>query len=66
MAPPQAPEVEATCPYCGEVFATLVDTGGEASAYIEDCPVCCAPIEFAVEWPADGGPPRVSVHRDDD
>ncbi|HKJ71367.1 MAG TPA: CPXCG motif-containing cysteine-rich protein [Gammaproteobacteria bacterium] len=61
-----APEVEVACPYCGEVFATLVDTAGEDAAYIEDCPVCCAPIEFTVAWPDGGGPPAVSAGRDDD
>jgi hypothetical protein len=66
MTEPSAPQVEVTCPYCGEVFATLVDTAGEDAAYIEDCPVCCAPIEFSVSWPPDGGPPEVSASRDDD
>jgi uncharacterized Zn-finger protein len=59
------PEIEVACPYCGEVFATLVDTGGEDSVYVEDCPVCCAPIEFSVTWPP-GGPPEVTASRDDD
>jgi len=61
-----APELEVTCPYCGEVFATLVDTGGADSVYTEDCPVCCAPIEFTVAWPADGGPPAVIPARESD
>ena len=66
MASSQAPEVATSCPYCGEGFATLVDTGGEDSSYIEDCPVCCAPIQFTVSWPEDGGPPEVTASRDDD
>jgi hypothetical protein len=61
-----APEVEVACPYCGEVFATLVDTAGQDMAYVEDCPVCCAPIEFTAHWPSAGGPPEVSAARDDD
>ncbi|MFP4560313.1 MAG: CPXCG motif-containing cysteine-rich protein [Thiohalorhabdus sp.] len=60
------PEIEVECPYCGEAFAILVDTGSRDAAYVEDCPVCCAPIEFAVSWPADGGPPEVRAARDDD
>ncbi|MFA9462478.1 CPXCG motif-containing cysteine-rich protein [Thiohalorhabdus methylotrophus] len=60
------PEIPVSCPYCGEGFATLVDTSGRDAAYIEDCPVCCAPIEFTVSWPPDGGPPEVVVARDDD
>lgn len=32
------------CPYCGEIVAIEVDTGGGAvQDYVEDCPVCCQP-----------------------
>ena len=51
-----APEefVAVRCPWCGERLETRVDmTAGEA-AYIEDCEVCCRPIEFSIER-ADGG-----------
>jgi hypothetical protein len=42
------------CPWCGERLETRVDvTAGEAG-YIEDCEVCCRPIEFTLER-ADGG-----------
>ena len=41
--------VAVLCPWCGERLETCVDvTAGEA-AYIEDCEVCCRPIEFSVE-----------------
>ena len=42
------------CPYCGEPFETLVDYSAGSSSYIEDCQVCCRPIEFHVER-EDGG-----------
>jgi hypothetical protein len=37
------------CPYCGETFETLIDLSAGAATYIEDCQVCCQPIEFKVE-----------------
>ncbi|TAH46980.1 MAG: CPXCG motif-containing cysteine-rich protein [Gammaproteobacteria bacterium] len=36
------------CPYCGEGFATTVDCSAGAQSYIEDCAVCCRPIEVRV------------------
>jgi len=49
--PRVAPEefVAVRCPYCGERFTTRVDLTAQSSAYIEDCEVCCRPIEFQVE-----------------
>lgn len=66
MVESSAPEIPVTCPYCGEGFATLVDTGGEDAVYVEDCPVCCGPIELAVHWPSAGDPPEVTAERADD
>jgi len=37
------------CPYCGENFETLLDTSSGSSTYVEDCQVCCRPIEFSLE-----------------
>ena len=36
------------CPYCGEPFETLIDLSAGSSSYVEDCQVCCQPIEFRV------------------
>ena len=53
------------CPYCGEVIEVLIDNSAGEQRYIEDCQVCCRPIEFAVSL--DGsGEPVVSVWRDDE
>jgi hypothetical protein len=43
------------CPYCGERFETLVDLSAGPASYIEDCQVCCRPIEFRLEA-GEGGP----------
>ncbi len=36
------------CPYCGESLEILVDGSAGNHSYIEDCQVCCAPIEITV------------------
>jgi hypothetical protein len=36
------------CPYCGESQTVLLDTSEEEQTYIEDCQVCCRPIDFIV------------------
>jgi hypothetical protein len=42
------------CPWCGETFETAVDPGEGGSSYIEDCQVCCAPIQMQVVADASG------------
>lgn len=39
------------CPYCWENISMLVDVSLERDDYIEDCEVCCNPIqiEFVTE-----------------
>jgi hypothetical protein len=37
------------CPYCGEPFETLIDLSAGTASYVEDCQVCCQPIEFTVQ-----------------
>jgi transcription elongation factor Elf1 len=34
------------CPYCGEEISMLLDLSVEVQAYVEDCEVCCNPIEI--------------------
>jgi hypothetical protein len=47
--------MDVECPYCGETVSVLVDEGGGASQrYVEDCPVCCRPIELSVDRLEDG------------
>jgi hypothetical protein len=42
-------EVEIDCPYCGEPLPLAIDeTGGRQQTYVEDCGVCCRPIELTV------------------
>ena len=41
-------EKDISCPYCGEVITVLIDNSVPYQEYIEDCQVCCRPIEFSV------------------
>jgi len=36
------------CPYCGEIIEVLIDCSVSNQRYIEDCQVCCRPINFSV------------------
>lgn len=55
--------VPVQCPYCGERLETRVDLTTDEPAYIEDCQVCCRPIEFGIERSEDGALLGVSVRR---
>ena len=52
------------CPYCGEPVEALLDLSGGDQQYIEDCPVCCRPIQF--ELHTDGDSWNLQVRREDD
>jgi hypothetical protein len=57
-------EVEISCPYCGEPVALGIDeTGGRAQIYVEDCTVCCQPIEVTARY--DGEEFEVATRRGD-
>ena len=53
------------CPYCGESFATVVDLSAGSSRYIEDCQVCCQPIDVQVSVDEDGGLRELEARRSD-
>jgi hypothetical protein len=42
-------ETTVQCPYCWESFSLLIDGSVEYQEYVEDCEVCCRPIDFVVE-----------------
>ena len=51
------------CPYCGERFDTFVDPGTGAATYIEDCQICCQPIELELQVDSHGAFSDLSVRR---
>jgi hypothetical protein len=42
-------ETRVQCPYCWERFSLLVDASVDTQAYVEDCEICCRPIDFIVD-----------------
>ncbi|HEY6455103.1 MAG TPA: CPXCG motif-containing cysteine-rich protein [Steroidobacteraceae bacterium] len=53
------------CPYCGEAFETLIDLSAGSATYIEDCQVCCQPIDFKVRVDHAGALESLTVGRGD-
>ena len=43
------------CPYCGEAIDILLDCSVPHQRYVEDCQVCCRPIDLDVTIADDGG-----------
>jgi hypothetical protein len=53
------------CPYCGESFETPIDTSSGSARYVEDCQICCQPIEFSLEVDHAGAVQSLSTLRSD-
>jgi len=47
-------EKQVQCPYCGELIDILIDCSIPQQNYIEDCQVCCRPINVDVVVTHDG------------
>lgn len=56
--------VAAHCPYCGQPIELLVECTGDTQRYIEDCAVCCRPIDISVRPGVDS--PSLHLRRQDD
>jgi cysteine-rich CPXCG protein len=41
-------ETEVDCPHCGESFPLAIDTSVREQALVEDCSVCCRPINLTI------------------
>lgn len=47
-------ERKVRCPYCDEPMSVTIDLSEPRQDYIEDCQICCRPIEFAVSVAMEG------------
>lgn len=56
--------VSIQCPYCGESIEIVIDASIAQQNYIEDCSVCCRPIELSVNIA--GEEILVNAKRDDE
>ncbi|MEM6639129.1 MAG: CPXCG motif-containing cysteine-rich protein [Pseudomonadota bacterium] len=43
-----------TCPHCWEPHRLFIDTSAGSTSYVEDCQVCCHPMDITL-----------SIHGDD-
>ena len=37
------------CPYCGQSFDLVIDTGTPTQRFTTDCEICCRPFEVTAE-----------------
>ncbi|MGA2562317.1 MAG: CPXCG motif-containing cysteine-rich protein [Steroidobacteraceae bacterium] len=63
--PPGTQFLPVHCPYCGEQFETLADCSAGSASYIEDCQICCRPIELCLEVDAAGALSSFEARRTD-
>ena len=63
MNPSESAHID--CPYCGQPLEITVDSSMRQQDYIEDCQVCCKPIQFRIRVSADGHS-SIDVRREDD
>ena len=54
-----------SCPYCGEWIEILVDWSAAAQEYVEDCEVCCRPIQLQIAIDESGEPSVIASQEDD-
>lgn len=40
------PERQIHCPFCGESITIVVDPSSGSQSYVEDCQVCCQPMQI--------------------
>ncbi len=57
--------IELWCPWCGEVYGSTVDLTDQSRLYIEDCQICCQPIEVTLEVSDSGALLRAATARVD-
>jgi hypothetical protein len=57
--------VPIVCPYCGQGVEIVVDCSIEIQEYVEDCHVCCKPINFKISV-EDDGELRIEARQEDE
>ena len=57
--------IEYSCPYCGEInCAEVFISDGRNQNFVNDCEVCCRPIELKVNFDREGNP-DIEIKNDD-
>jgi hypothetical protein len=57
--------VTVECPYCGEAFDSQADASAGPCIYVEDCQVCCQPIEMELRVDDQGNLAELVARRGD-
>jgi len=57
--------VTVNCPYCGEAFDSQADASAGPCIYVEDCQICCQPIEMELRVDDDGNLSELIARRGD-
>lgn len=57
--------VQIQCPWCSETLDLSVDLTTADRAWIEDCQVCCRPMQIAIKLDEAGAIRSISSRRDD-
>ncbi|MDO6461478.1 CPXCG motif-containing cysteine-rich protein [Granulosicoccaceae sp. 1_MG-2023] len=52
------------CPYCWEEIDLAIDCSVDHQDYIEDCAVCCQPIDLRIN--TGDGYPKITAKREND
>jgi hypothetical protein len=60
-----APFADIQCPYCGEMLTLPLDLSAGSQSYVEDCHVCCQPMQVSVRTAPDATLEGVSAERMD-
>lgn len=55
--------LDARCPWCSEMISLAVECIKDAQEYVEECPVCCAPIQVQVRG-LETGTPMIELERE--
>jgi hypothetical protein len=55
--------IDIDCPWCAETYQTQVDIGEQGQTMVEDCQICCRPIELTVHTRRGNGQLKVDVRR---
>jgi len=53
------------CPYCGEDIEIIIDCSIDSQDYIEDCSVCCRPINLTIIINTEGEP-QITVRNENE
>ncbi|MEO8314301.1 MAG: CPXCG motif-containing cysteine-rich protein [Pseudomonadota bacterium] len=59
------PFADIGCPYCGEFVTVALDLSAGSQKYVEDCQVCCQPMQMSVWVKEDGRLDSVAAERMD-